>query len=275
MTNFDYQLAVTSHGQALTVFANGDVYVADSSRADFDSLVRLARAGDGRLVDRINPAQAVAKRFVLSDRVTVENSVVKFDGDPVDDSISTAIIRYLEQGDEDWAPLVLFLDKLYSNPDENSRTQAYRWLAAHNFTIASDGDILGYKGVSLNNMSINTGYAEVDGEPMEGHVPNRLGSFISMPRSMVVNDPADGCNVGLHIGTWNYASSFGSKVLLVKFSPRDIVSVPLDFQGQKLRVCRYMVYDEVTEPLYCAVYWDGPELTESAENLLRNMTIKG
>lgn len=275
MTNFDYQLASVSGRQALTVFANGQVYVADSSRSDFESLVTLARAGDDSLIDRINPAQAIAKRFILSDRVTVENGVVKFDGDPVDDSISDAIVRYLDQDDEDWAPLVLFLDKLYSNPDEYSRTQAYRWLSAHKFTIASDGDILGYKGVTTNNMSVNAGYAEVDGEPMNGQIPNFPGSVISMPRSMVVNDPADGCNVGLHIGTWNYANSFGNKVLLVKFSPRDIVSVPTDCSDQKLRACRYMVYDEVTEPLDAVVYWDDLEGTEDAEKLLNNMTIKG
>lgn len=275
MTNFDYQLASVSGRQALTVFANGQIYVADSSRSDFESLVSLARAGDDSLIDRINPAQAIAKRFILSDRVTVEHGAVKFDGDPVDDSISDAIVRYLDQDDADWAPLVLFLDKLYSNPDEYSRTQAYRWLSAHKFTIASDGDILGYKGVSTNNMSINAGYAEVDGEPMNGQIPNLPRSVISMPRSMVVNNPADGCNVGLHIGTWNYASSFGSKVLLVKFSPRDIVSVPTDCSDQKLRACRYMVYDEVTEPLDCVVYWDYLEGTEDAERLLRDMTIKG
>ena len=63
-----------------------------------------------------------------------------------------------------------------------------------------------------------------------------------MPRGDVEHDPGVGCHVGLHAGTWDYASSFAQgAVLTVEINPRDVVSVPTDCQDQKMRVCRYTV----------------------------------
>ena len=77
----------------------------------------------------------------------------------------------------------------------------------------------------------------------------------------------------MHIGSFDYANdwSSGGKLLLVRFNPRDAVSVPSDCSCQKLRVCKYEVIKEIPreeseiEAPYYSVYTNG-ETREEDEN---------
>ncbi|NBO98831.1 MAG: hypothetical protein EBU90_01715 [Proteobacteria bacterium] len=65
-----------------------------------------------------------------------------------------------------------------------------------------------------------------------------LFSPVVISREKCDTNPRNACSYGLHVGTYNYASSFSGNVLLmVAFSPEDAVAVPQD--GGKIRVCRY------------------------------------
>ena len=69
-----------------------------------------------------------------------------------------------------------------------------------------------------------------------------------MPRSEVAYDPGEACSVGLHVGNYKFARDYASAALLeVHVNPRDVVSVPTDAGGHKIRVCRYKVVDLVEE----------------------------
>lgn len=249
MANFAYTIASAEGRRSITVFADGEVLVASDDREDFDRIVTAATAGDDSVLEMFDLVDTVTKRFVrLTDRVSLVNGQIKFDNDPVDDAVSGVILRAIENNEENWAPLVLFLENLYGNPNEHSRTQAYRWLATHAFKIAADGHVLGYKSVTADFKSIHAGDAIVDGVPMSGKIPNKVGSIVEMPRSEVQFDPSVGCHTGLHIGTYDFAKNFsGDTMLLVKFNPRDIVSVPTDASDAKVRVCRYEVVSVVND----------------------------
>jgi hypothetical protein len=64
-----------------------------------------------------------------------------------------------------------------------------------------------------------------------------------MPRSEVVHDPSQACERGLHVSTRSYAEGYARSgaLLEVHVNPRDIVSVPTDGGGEKVRVCRYKI----------------------------------
>lgn len=257
--SFAYQIAEVDGRRAVTVFYDGEVFQASDDRPDFDALVEKARAGDASVLEMFDPATTITKRFVrLTDRVTLRNGQVCFDGDPLDDSVTKAIVSAIEEGTDDWAPLVNFIEKLYQNPNEHSRKQLYRWLATHKFTIAADGDVLGYKQVRMDGLSQHSGFAIVDDVEVNGNVPNKVGSIIEMPRSKVTFDPSVGCSYGLHVGTWDYASTFmsGGQMLLIKFNPRDVVSVPTDSSDQKVRVCRYRVVSSAPQKDDRTIAWD-------------------
>jgi len=217
------------------------------------------------VLDLIEMATVIQAKFdTLSSQFSVRGGQVYFDNEPVKSALTEHILRFYEQGIENWKPLVAFGEKLFANPNEHSREQAYEWLQAllnvdGGFTLADDGDLVGYKGVQDDGNggyeSINSGSAIVNGQPVRGRVPNALGNVIEMPRSEVAHDPATGCSTGLHVGTFDYASGWGRNgvVLEVRVNPRDIVSVPSDCGAQKLRCCRYKVVGVVerayTEPV--------------------------
>lgn len=228
----------------LTVFLDGNMHVADDAHPHFEELVNAAVAGDGEtFLNLIDASVRAAERFEnLSERVSVANSRVYFDGDEIDDVYAEQIIRFLEDDVEDWKPLVNFYEKAFTNTDAHTRENLARWLnATGGFTIADNGNIIGYKGLSQDMTSIHSGPGIVNGKNMNGHLPNQPGSVVEMARSKVTHDPAVGCAAGLHVGTWEYARSFGSVVVEVEVNPRDVVSVPTDCSGQKMRVSRYEV----------------------------------
>lgn len=176
----------------------------------------------------------------LSDRVSVVDDVLHFDGDPVYDGLSSTILRYRREG-RDVTNLVRFMERLAENPSRRSREQLFTWTEAKDLVIDNDGYIIAFKGVTSDMLSVHSGTAYVDGEKHDGHIPNMVGTVITMPRSQVQDDPNQGCSYGLHAGNWSYASSFGQVILEVRIDPADVVSVPSDCSYQKLRCCKYEV----------------------------------
>jgi hypothetical protein len=239
-----------------------------------------------------SPEDEVNRRFsTLGERVKVRDGVIFIDGDAVDNALADQILRFREEG-LDFEPLVKFYENLLQNTDdsrpeaaENSRQQLYRFLAANNFAITTDGMILAYKGVHsyededgvTQYTSTQAGPAIVNGTPHEGEdvldpetgetthvppgkVPQPIGGVIEMPRSSVTFDPHVHCSDGLHVAHYSYADSsaygdygIAKTILEVLVHPRDVVSVPTDYSGRKMRVCRYTVlglaYGERTDAL--------------------------
>jgi hypothetical protein len=105
----------------------------------------------------------------------------------------------------------------------------------------------------------------VDGVEVKGRIPYVDGSVVTMPRSAVGDNRNIACSTGLHAGTYSYASGYGDTLILVKINPRDVVSVPNDSSGQKLRVSRLVVLNETTERLKSRYHKTAPEPVEEVE----------
>jgi hypothetical protein len=193
----------------------------------------------------------------LSGRVSVAYGQVYFDGEKVNGSIEDLILRFLDQGSPEWKPLVAFMENIASNPIEHSREQLFDWLNARDFSILPTGEIVAYKGVEFTHFldlkpdeqalrSIHEGTAFVDGVKHKGRIPNTVGAVVTMPRDEVAHDPSVSCHTGLHVGTYDYASRWARGAMLqVAVNPADVVSVPTDASGEKVRVCRYRVLDVI------------------------------
>jgi hypothetical protein len=259
-----YNLVGTGDTQNITVVHDGEMYVASQEHPNWTRIVEGVLADDLSVVDLFDVSKTVARVFEeLSERVAVQNGRVYFDGDELNNALTQQIVRFLDEDVDDWAPLVYFLEKLQNNPNEHSREQLYRWLAAYDFTITSEGNFIAYKGVKPSENpdfdfeSVSHGTAIVDGVEYTGAIPNFVGATVTMPRSAVQFDPNQGCSTGLHAGTWEYAKSFSrGAVLKVLIDPRDVVSVPTDSGDQKLRVCRYYVLEVIDAPVKEAVSSD-------------------
>jgi hypothetical protein len=256
---------------ATAIIPGHDPLVAGQSHPNYDRIVEALVIGVAdtpeaaeELADLFDVETAIATRFSnLSERVQVGNGRVYFDGDEQHGSIVKQIVRFLDEGVSDWYPLVNFMERVASNPNEHSRSMLYDWLNCHDFTLTSSGKIVGYKGVHKddegNLVSGWEGQATVNGQVVKGRIPNAIGNIVEMPRSEVTHDPSDACSTGLHVGTHRYAKSYARGAMLkVIVDPRDVVSVPTDARGEKVRVSRYYVAEvidaELATPVDESVY---------------------
>ena len=256
-----YTLIGNEDGESnIVVFVSGSApQVAHSSHPNFEAILAGAMDGDESVVELFDVAATVGAKFErLSERVTTQHGRLYLDGEEVNNALTTQVLRFLEEGVEDWKPLVRFFENVQANHNPHSREQLYAWLAAKDFTITPDGLIVGYKGVRSDGNgsyeSIHSGRAIVNGEVFNGNIPNGIGAVVEMPRGEVQFDPSVGCHTGLHVGTYEYANSFAQGTLLeVHVNPRDVVSVPTDSDAAKMRTCRYKVVATIDQPYYVAV----------------------
>lgn len=221
---------------------------ADSTHPRYNEIEELVKNDYEEFADLIDMTEAVAGEFKrITDKVTIDSAGVKYDLDPIDESLSKQIMRFYYDS-LDYNPLVKFLEKVMTNTDENSRNQLFTWLSVHDFTINDAGNIIGYKSIQNNGdgsyTPYNQGFARINDQEFNGRLKISVGDTVEMPRSMVTNDPAIGCSVGHHVGTFAYAHSFGPSgdtMMLVEVDPADVVSVPDDCNCEKMRVSKYKV----------------------------------
>lgn len=260
---------------------------------------------------------AVMSIASISDRIKISTRGSTLDGVPIDDSLARdikAVLGEQEISDEHMNAIKNFLDKADSNPSMENSSKLYRWIASEKLTLAPDGDFIGYKSLTsvpedqydytfpevttlpngdhpvkcadvLRNKGVKVyrasraGGGITDGVEFPGHVPNYLGAVVEMPRDKVDSNGYTECSVGLHVGTYGYASSFvGDMMALVKVNPRDVVSVP-EYDYSKLRACRYTVVAvDVSGQLDSNLYIDeqfAPVIGEATDSSLSGSDKSG
>jgi hypothetical protein len=128
-----------------------------------------------------------------------------------------------------------------ANPSRRAVNELYSFLAHKNMPITDAGTFLAYKSVRSDYTDHHT-----------GNFNNSIGNTLQMIRNNVCDDHNQGCSVGFHAGSLEYASSFGGQdsiLLIVEIDPADVVSVPSDCNCQKLRTCKYKVVAKYDGPL--------------------------
>ena len=124
---------------------------------------------------------------------------------------------------------------LRNNPSERSRTELLSFLEKNEMPITEDGHFLAYKYVTKDLRDARTGTFD-----------NSPGSEPTMPREAVDDDSSVTCSRGLHVAAFQYAKNNGSTLVAVKVNPVDVVSIPFDYNGQKMRVCKYKVLEVIS-----------------------------
>lgn len=201
--------------------------------------------------------EAISSRIQL-----VDNAVLKINDREITGTLAEHIMAMVRSrradkdsvNSETWMSLINFTESLFDNVSESVRDQLYSWMQYQirngRLTLTPEGKFLGYKGVKADFGSIHSGPGIVNGVPANGHLDNTPGNVIEMARDAVDDDRTRTCSTGLHVGSYDYAKSFAQgKVVLVEVDPRDVVSVPDDYNGQKIRACKYRVVDSVKNEL--------------------------
>jgi hypothetical protein len=132
-------------------------------------------------------------------------------------------------------PLVLFMENIMLNPSARAVNELYGFLERNNLPITPDGYFLAYKKVRDSYLDCYS-----------GTIDNSVGQTPSMQRNKVDDDKDRTCSYGLHFCSKEYLRSFGgSRTMILKINPRDVVSIPTDYNFSKGRACAYEVIGEL------------------------------
>lgn len=206
--------------QLTVVFSDGSI--KDFPKDLLKKVTELVINNDEEGLRNLYQPKPLASLFIQGDMPTqlweVTQKMVSLEKDP------TALFEL-------WA-------RLRHNPSSNSRRDLYAFLVRHHIPLTTRGTFLAYKGVTSDFLDEYT--KKIDNSP---------GSLVTMDRKKVDDNSGHACSQGLHVGAFSYASGFSQRTVLVEVCPSDVVSVPLDCDGQKMRVCRYFVVRETNDAL--------------------------
>lgn len=260
-----YQLSRDENGhESIVVIGSFGARTIDGTNPNFGAIVAGVTSdsmSEEQFLRHAEPGIGISQKFAeVTDRVRYVNGEVLFDGDVVDNSLTRHMLAKLHNGDEDWRNLVAFMVNLSQNPNPKARANLYEWVERHGVVITPDGMMVGYKGVKSDGTSVHSGYGIVDGQVFENStLPHNIGSVVEFPRSKV-DESSTACSVGLHVGTYDYASRFAQRLLTVHVNPRDVVGGgAIGDLSWKYRTCRYVVVDLAPESAYEGTSWSPDE----------------
>lgn len=261
MTTFAFPASLTTQDGTSTIVAfnatdEQPVKTADSFHPHFEAIVQGLKDGDPEVWDLFDVVGGVMKKLhKVTDRFSWSGAEVLYDGDPLHNTLADQMSRAIKEGLPHATVVALgrFYENLQANPVEHSREQAYAFLAAHQFQITAEGNVVGFKGVydqkdgtylswhASEARGLPSAYVNNVPLPELQRVKQSIGDTVSMPRSEVIHNPNQHCARGLHVATQDYAKGYGDTVMEVEFNPAKLVSVPDGAGGQKVRVHEYKV----------------------------------
>lgn len=162
---------------------------------------------------------------------TYDGSFVYYKNEKLPNGIASRIVEMATRG-EDPTCLFKFWERLSKNPSYRSVNQLWDFLNHKGIPITEDGCFLAYKSVRQDYKDHHSG--QFDNSP---------GTVNEMPRNKISDDPREACHEGFHVGALAYASTFvsGSRIVVCKVDPENVVCVPFDASSQKMRVSKYEV----------------------------------
>lgn len=236
---------------SITVFVDNRPYTVTKDAPNFNALKNaVLRSDEAAVRDSLSTKKVIQKAVSKSGSLRIENDKIFYGERQLAGAAVDKLLALIKDGLSDATPFLKFLEKLYKNPSNRSVEQLYTFLNYAHLAITPDGNVLAYKGVSDDLYSVmgNEKTPVIQAPHVRnGHILNTVGSVIEIARNSVDDNPEHFCSHGLHCGSYDYASGWGSRLLVVEFSPEDAVSVPTDCNCQKLRVCKYKVVSEITE----------------------------
>lgn len=231
---FPYIFDPTSKSLTLVIENNQHTLNAET-HPNFDKILDAVRAGDTeRVRELVDLTRAVAN--YSNGFLEVREGDVYWDGRPFHNALTSRLLEMLKQ-EFPVEPLVEFLHNLKQNPSKRAVDELYGFLEQNTLPITPDGHFLAYKKVRDNYFDIHSGTMD-----------NSVGKIVEMPRNEVDEDKDRTCSSGLHFCSLAYLPHFGwgsdNRVVIVKINPRDVVSIPSDYDNAKGRACRYEVVGE-------------------------------
>jgi len=220
-------------GSNIVVVIGNKSHTISKTHITYQKVLDAIKTSDwDSLPDIIEP-----KKVVLNygqGNVSIQGETLYWKGKELNTGLSVRMIQMLQEGFP-IEPMVNFMENLYQNPSKRAVTELYGFLEKCNLPITPDGHFLAYKKVRADYTDVHSGTMD-----------NSVGQIVEMERHDVDDNKDNTCSTGLHFCSQSYLNSFGGeRTVIVKINPRDVVSIPSDYNDAKGRSCRYEVIGEM------------------------------
>jgi hypothetical protein len=223
-------------GSMVTVVIDNRPHTISKTHITYQKVVDAIKANDWDAVrDLIEPKQLVINYG--AGNISIQGQELKWKGTVMHNALSQRMVTMLQEGFP-IDPLAAFMDNLMLNPSKRAVDELYGFLEKNSLPITPDGHFLAYKKVRRDYLDIHSGTMD-----------NSVGQTVEMARNQVDDNKDQTCSTGLHFCSQEYLPHFGNtssdRVVIVKINPRDVVSIPSDYNNAKGRACRYEVVGEI------------------------------
>ena len=241
-------------GNNVTVVIGNKPHTISKTHITYQKVVDAIKANDWETVQNIIEPKKVVLDYGQG-RVSIKGETLYWDGEVFNGTLATRMITMLQEGFT-IEPLVKFMENLMENPSKRSVDELYTFLEKNSLPITPDGHFLAYKRVRDDYKDCHSGTMD-----------NSPGKVVEMPRYKVDDDKDKTCSSGLHFCSEGYLKHFGgARTVIVKVNPRDVVSIPSDYNQTKGRACRYEVIGEVGVNPDDSVEFDKPVQSNANSN---------
>lgn len=224
----------------LTFSKNGAVtpVIVKASNSNFSKIIKCLKVNDFNRAEELSDSLYEIKKE-YSNQISVKNGELIMGGQVMRTGISNQIIKTIMAGGRPDG-LIEFQRKAINHPDPRMIGELCAFVESNGLPVTREGDILAYKSVRKDYM-----------DHYSGTVCYKVGMTPMMDRKAVNNNPEETCSSGLHACAARYfkGSLFGgdrnSRVVLVMIRPKDVVSIPTDYSGAKMRCERMTVLAEI------------------------------
>lgn len=220
-------------GSNITVVINNKPHTISKTHPTFEKVKEAIKAGEWETVRNIIDPKKMVLQYGKGN-LSIQGDKLFWKGAEFHNAMSRRMFMMIQE-DMPVEPLVLFMENLMDNPSYRAVNELYGFLEKNNLPVTPDGHFLAYKKVREDYKDVYSGTFD-----------NSVGQVVTMERNAVNDDKNHTCSAGLHFCSQGYLNHFGGeRVMILKINPRDVVSIPTDYDNSKGRCCRYEVIGEV------------------------------
>jgi hypothetical protein len=249
-------------GSNITVVIGTTPHTVSKNHITYNKLLAAIKAGEWETVQDIIEPKQVVLNFGQGN-VSIEGDKIFWKGREMHNALTKRMVAMIQE-DFPVEPLIAFMENLMDNPSKRAVHELYGFLEKNTLPITSDGCFLAYKKVRQDYLDVHSGTVlnkpaaymtdedtaaleEAVGKNNEVTVEVVDGvTVVSMERNLVDDDQNRTCSTGLHFCSQDYLKSFGGeRIVILKINPRDVVSIPNDYNDSKGRCARYEIVDEI------------------------------
>lgn len=223
-----------------SITLNGKPYVVGKTHEHFKEICQLCFD---------DTESSILKAVALTDvkvglnaysqgKVRIDENENVFYGDIQMDSSLTQRIVVNMRANKPFSHLVNFFENLMLNPSKRAVQELFGFLKANDIELTEDGCFIAWKRVDSD-------YKDLYTHTMD----NSVGKRVEMSRDKVVDNSEITCAAGLHVCSKSYLKHYygGTGVIIAcKVHPKDVVSIPVDYDNAKMRCAGYDVVSDVT-----------------------------